>query len=169
VNPRIQELLDEVMTRSQQHIGAMFGAIKVHEIFGDKLVEIADPVEVGEHGHVYEVRLLPALTHQEPIAGKARVEFTFVVFSPTGELRSRRDRAEPGEPNSAFVEMATDFAPGMPWTNDMMATITAVLEDTWPAIKFAHLVTTTSQELDLVGVFVDIESMKRLAIDVARG
>jgi len=115
VNPRLQALLTNVSESARRHIDVLFRDLRVHETFAGKLALLGEPMALGGRGHSYELRLYPELTQQEPIQGKPPLDMTFVVFSPTGELRQRRDREEatrpPGTPNGAFVEMAAELAP----------------------------------------------------------
>lgn len=172
VNPRLQALLTNVSESARRHIGALFRDLRVHETFGGKLALLGEPIELGGRGHSYELRLFPELTQEEPIQGKPALDMTFVVFSPTGELRQRRDREEatrsPGTPNGAFVEMAAELAPFRADMSDLIDDLAAHLQTRWPERTFSHLLTATTAELDLAAVFVGVESLKQLALDVAR-
>jgi hypothetical protein len=172
VNPRLQALLTNVSESARRHIGALFQQVRVHEKFAGKLSLLGEPIELGGRGNSYELRLFPEVTKQEPIQGKPALDMTFVVFSPTGQLRERRDSEEvtrePGTPNRAFVEMTAELAPFRNDMRDLLDDLAAHLETRWPERKFSHLLTATTAELDLAAVFVGVDSLKQLALDMAR-
>ncbi len=65
--------------------------------------------------------------------------------------------------------MAAELSPSWPEMQELVATLVANCEEGWPGRKFEHLCTVTSAELDLVCVFVQVDSLKQLALEVARG
>ena len=177
MNSRLRTLVDNVTSQAQQHIGKLFAQTRASdffdESFGDQRLRLlGDTVPLGEHGNKYLLHVHPAITEQEVVPGHVKLQYTFVVISPTGELREKRDAIEltrrPGEPNHAFVEMCTNLAPFMPGVREILDMLVDELEIFWPHRKFAHVCTATSADLDLVAIFVDLESLKSLAVDVGR-
>src|SRR6266498_2072492 len=80
--------------RSKQHLLALFHEVRVEDEFDRRLVQLHDAQKVGERGNRYRVRVFPAISKQTPIRGMSPIELSFAVFSPIGDLRSRRDEEE---------------------------------------------------------------------------
>lgn len=173
MSSRLRAHLDHVITQAQHSIGKLFVTTRVHDLSGDRCLRLlGDTIALGEQRNRYELRVHPAISEHEVVPGLAPLQFTFVAFSPTGQLRERRDAAErtrlPGQPNHAFVEMCTNLAPFSPEVASIVATVGDELEQLWPARTFAYLVMATSAELDLVAVFADSVSLKQLAINMGK-
>ena len=177
MNSRLRALLDNVTSQAQQHMGKLFAGVRAsdffNESFGDQRLRLlGDTAPLGRKGNKYALHVHPALTEQEIVAAHVKLQYTFVVFSPTGELRQRRDASEltrrPGEPNHAFVEMCTDLAPFMPEVRAILDMLVDELQTFWPHRTFGHLCMATSADLDLVAIFADLESMRALAVDVGK-
>lgn len=169
MNPRVRALLQNVTAQAQRHIAAEFGRARVQDFAGHiPLRLVGETLPMGAHRNRYELHLCPAISEQQVIARQPPLHFTFVVFTPTGELRDRRDNAErtrtQGQPNHSFVEMCSDLAPFQPAVRHLLGTLVRGLREFWPERTFAHLATVTTSDLDLVAIFVDSASLQNLAL-----
>src|SRR5688572_24882322 len=116
MNPRITELMGVVNRSAQHQIGLLLALTRVHDFHGEQALRLlGDTVPLGENGNRYELRLYPAIAKVEAVPDCSEIQFAFVVFSPTGELKRRRDLLErtraPGSTNMAFIEMCSDLMP----------------------------------------------------------
>ena len=177
MNSRLRALLDHVTSQAQQHMGQLFSRVRANdffdESFGDQRLRLlGDTAPLGGNGNKYVLHVHPAITEQDVVPGHVKLQYTFVVISPTGELRDQRDAIEltrrPGEQNRAFAEMCTNLAPFMPEVRAIFDMLVDELETFWPHRKFAYLCTATSADLELVAVFADLESLRSLAVDVGK-
>jgi hypothetical protein len=153
--------------RVEQHLVAFFHDTRIHDVFGQQLAIAHEALAIGERANRYDVRFFPAIAKHNPIRGKSTIELSFAVFTPTGDLRTRRDDEEegrrPDQPNTALTEMAVDLNPRSSHMQRMHASMTARFDERWPGKHFAYLATVASAELDLVCVFVQVESLEQLA------
>lgn len=162
MNPRLQRLFGDVQKLATKHLGTLL-AIPVHRVFEGRLQLLGHTEPLG-NGNRYELRVFHAVTETE-LAGST-LQYTFVVFSPTGELRARRDGHDVDNgPNLAFVEMCTDLMLHEAAIRDMLLDD---LHGFWPHRRFTQLCVTTSAELDMVACFADVESLRQLALAVGR-
>src|SRR5262245_56295405 len=109
--------------RAEQYLVALFHETRVHDVYDRQLVLQHTAVEIGERGNCYEIRFFPAISKQTPVRGKSTLELSFAVFTPIGDLLTRRDDEEetrrPDQPNSAVTEIAIDLNPRSPQVRDI--------------------------------------------------
>lgn len=161
--------LDTVRQAAQREIGALFARTRVHAFEGETaLRHLGDTPPLGTDGNRYDLHIYPAIANVD-LAPGGKVEFAFVVFSPTGEIKERRDllRAS-GAENTAFVEMCTDLAPFIPEVGAIVAELEEAIGQFWPHRAFAFTMMATSEELEVVAVFLDVGSFAEVAAEIGR-
>jgi hypothetical protein len=173
MNQRLTELMGVVNRSAQHRIGLLLALTRVHDFHGEQALRLlGDTVPLGENGNRYEIRLYPAIANVEAVPDCSKIEFAFVVFSPTGELKRQRDLLErmrrPDAPNMAFIEMCADLMPILPEVTSILDTLTDDLAQLWPHRKLVFTVMAPSAELDVVAAFVDIGSFRQLVLEAGR-
>jgi len=172
MNPRISALLEVVRTAAQQEIGTLLATTRVHDFKGEQALRLLGDTVLGDNGNHYEIRIYPAIAQVEVMPECNELQFAFVVFSPTGELKTRRDTAEltrkPGTPNMAFVEMCADLMPVTPEFMSILDTLSGELAEFWPQRTLSFTMMGTSAELDVVAVFVDAETFRQVTLHAGR-
>jgi hypothetical protein len=173
MNPRIAALLEVVSGAATEQLRWTLAATRVKELDGDyELRQIGVTPPAPRSGTGYELHLYPAISELEVVPGCRPLQYTFVVFRPTGDLLRRREEEERTRaseaPNQAHLEVCRDLAPQAPAMTGIVEMLCDELQGFWPQRKFKFLVAGTSGDIELCFVFVDTESFKQLAVDAGR-
>ncbi len=173
MNPRVAALLEVVHGAAQEQLRWTLAATRVKELDGDyELHKMGDTPPAPRSGTCYELFLYPAISELEVVPGCRALEYTFVVFRPTGDMLHRRDAEErtraPDAANQVHLDVCRDLMPQSPAMSGIITALCADLQERWPHRKFKFVVAGTSDDIELCFVFADVESFKQLALEAGR-